>query len=105
MIECYSLPTAKPYTVTAQYERMGTNKYEVAVTLANVVAYQNNGRLDGDRLGIKFKVQISTSLLADKPGFNDKITIDGQAYKLIDPVLKKNPAFVPFWEAEIKTVK
>jgi hypothetical protein len=103
MIEVYALPTAKPYRVQAQYLQRINGQAQPLVTLENVVFYDKTGVLETGMLGIKYMVQISTSVLSGKPGLNDSIIIAGKEYKFMNPTIKRNPGFVPFFESEIKS--
>ncbi|GAB4146835.1 MAG: hypothetical protein OHK0017_07800 [Patescibacteria group bacterium] len=104
MVECYSLPTAKPYLVTARLVRYIDGVKQVPITLKNVVFYEQEGRLENELIGITSKVQISQSILPEIPGLNDIIIICNTQYKFINPTLKRNPAFRSFWQSEVKEI-
>jgi hypothetical protein len=104
MIEVHQVPSCVP--VSGQYVKYINGVASAPTIISNIVFYEKEGMLEGNRIGIKYKVQISTTVLADKPSFLDYLIINGIKYKFINPQLKnQNIFFVPFWESEVKSVK
>ncbi len=105
MIECYDLPTAKPYLCTGTYvTRTNAGSKSAGVEISSVVLYEKNEYVENKFVGIIRKVQISTTSLATKPDRNALLIIDGVTYKFDDPVKRQNPMFVDFWEDIIKAI-
>lgn len=106
MLECYNLPTATPYLVSGTYYTRSSNGVKSqGVELSNIVLYETMERVENGFLGIIRKVQISTTTLATKPQRKGELVINGETYTFEDPVLRKNPLYVDFWECEVKAVK
>lgn len=104
MIEVYNVPSCVP--VSGELVQYVNGIAQAPVMIANIVFYEKEGMLEGGVIGIKYKVQISTTELASKPSFQDYLVIDSKKYKFINPRLKnQNIYFVPFWESEVKSVK
>jgi len=103
MIECHALPTATPYLVSGTYFAYTNGVKQAGVTLTNIVLYERQEQIENGFIGIVRKVQISTTMLATRPDRNATIAINGTTYSFKDPVKRCNPAFVDFWESEIKT--
>lgn len=101
MIEIHALPTAIEYQNFGVYTRFVTGQRTTSVTITPVVMFDKAGILSTGKLHISRMIQISTTSLATKPGLTDQITIDGKDYQFINPILVKNPGFVPYWESEI----
>lgn len=108
MIEVHSLPTADVYSaVYYTYVEATVSTKRVRSTGANlssVVLIERSGLLESGLTGVKRYLQVSTSILATKPKEGDAITIDGVNYKIMSPRTRKNPAFVTFYEADLKTI-
>jgi hypothetical protein len=103
MIECHALPTATPYIVSGTYFDYSNGVKQEGVALTNIVLYERQERVENGFVGIVRKMQISTTILSTKPDRNATIVINGTTYSFKDPVKKSNPAFVDFWESEVKT--
>jgi len=104
MIECFDLPTAKPYLVTGLYQTRTNGVLDIGVEISNIVLFEKNEMVENKFVGIIRKVQISSTYLATKPDKKAQLTIDGTEYTFKDPVERKNPGFVSFWESEIKAI-
>jgi hypothetical protein len=106
MLECYESPTAIPYLVSGTYYTRTSNGVKSeGVELSNIVLYETRERVENGFIGIIRKVQISTSILDTKPQRKGELVIDGETYSFEDPVLRKNPLYVDFWESEVKALK
>lgn len=102
MLEVHDLPTAEVYTAT--YYTYTSGVRDSGETLQKVVMYDLKTMLESGVPGVKRYVQISSTILADIPRHNDEITIDSVNYKILNPTRCANPAFVTFWESELKRV-
>jgi len=101
MLEVHKLPTADNYS--AQYYQIINGARQPADTIEKVVLIEKEGVIEGNMIGIKRYVQISTTYLQIKPKQNELIVIDGTTYRFVNPIKCTNPGFVTFWESEIKT--
>lgn len=99
MLEVHKLPTAEVFTATLK--EMHAGSYGADQSLSAVVMYEMNTDLGGVP-SVKNFIQISSSVKADKPAHNSIITIANVSYKLINPITRKNPGFVTFYESEIQ---
>ena len=104
MLECFNLPPATPYLVSGTYYTRTNGVKSIGVGLSNIVLYETRERVENGFLGIIRKVQISTSTLATKPQRKGELLINGETYTFEDPVLRKNPLYVDFWESEVKAL-
>jgi hypothetical protein len=104
MIECYTLPTARPYLVTGTYYIRTNGVTSAGVTIPNIVLFEKNEYVENKFVGIIRKVQISTTSLATRPDRTSKLVIAGQEYSFKDPIKRQNPMFIDFWESEIKAI-
>lgn len=104
MIECFNLPTAKPYLVTGLYYTRTNGVKDVGIEISNIVLFEKNEMVENKFVGIIRKVQISSTFLAAKPDKKAQLEVDGIIYNFKDPVERKNPGFVSFWESEIKAI-
>jgi hypothetical protein len=102
MVECFNLPTAKPYLVTGIYYTRTNGVKDTGVVIPNIVLFEKNEVVESKVVGIIRKVQISTTYLLDRPSKNATLEIDGDIYDFKDPVKRKNPLYVDFWESEVK---
>jgi len=99
MLECHNLPTAETYSAT--YYTFLSNSRSAGTTINNVVMYDKNTMLQSGVFGVIRYCQISTNTVTTVK-HNDEITINNISYKLINPTRCANPAFVTFWESELK---
>jgi hypothetical protein len=103
MIEVHGLPTAIPYQVEAEWTHRVKGKTVNTQTLNPVVFYTRTGLLETGLVGTKYKLQISLSVLSDKPELNDTFKIGDREYGVISVIEKRNPGMQYFWELEIKS--
>lgn len=104
MLEIHSIPTATPYTYSASYRARVSNILASAVSIANVVLFDEEGEIEPGRIGTRYIAQISTTYISSNP-IQGYIVINGVAYNIVKAILCKNPAFKSYWECELKTTK
>ena len=103
MLEVHNMPTAEVYS--AEYIAITNNEHANAVTIDKLVMYDKQTMLESGVFGIKRYIQISSSQLATIPNNNDIIEVDSVQYRILNPTRCANPAFVTFWETELKKIK
>lgn len=100
MIECHDLPTAVIKTGVL-YKIVG-NSFDSGSSISQIVVFDKETTLKDGTFGTTKYIQISSSVLAEIPPHNSKLTIDGVNYKVLNPRQCDSPAFVTFWESEIQ---
>ena len=100
MLEIHELPTAEVYSGT--YSVLTNGEWSAGVSVAKLVMFDKRRKLENGVPGLTRFIQISSSILSTIPAHNSKIVINNISYEILDPIRRASPAFITFWEAEIK---
>ena len=110
MVEIYNLLTAVVFPgVYFEFDTGVKQSKKPGVSLAKIVLINgsgtnNSGSLNDSRIGIKFTLQVSKSILTPEPKINSMIEIGTTKYRIQTITDNRNPGFMPFWSLEVKKV-
>ena len=104
MIEIHTLPTAIPYLHEGEIGEFSNGSIGAYTYVSKLVMYDKNTRLAGGEMGVVRMCQLSSSQYPTLPAANSKIKIADKTYRVEEPMLRANPAFVTFYEFKLREV-